>query len=327
MSRKELVQKCADFVTPVHTIVHIDQTVGEALDSIRNNRIEEKIFYFYVIDSDSHLKGVISTRKLLLSHSHVPIRDIYESSVISVNADCTLHSAMETLTNHRLLALPVVNEKNCLLGIIDIQLYLEEAVDVAQARRSATDLFQVLGLKLEEGKRRSVWQSYKTRMPWIFCNMFGGIACAIISRIFDLVLAEVLILAMFIPLVLTLSESISMQAMTYSLQIIHRPKISWRRIFYQILSESKMSALLAMTSGIIVGFLSLLWGDGVPPAFVIACGIIVSVIFSGIMGATIPLVLHANKLDPKVAAGPVVLMFADIITTTIYLSLGTWMLL
>lgn len=260
MSRKDLYQKCAEFVTPVHTIVNIHQTVGEALDSIRNNRVEEKIFYFYVVDTDFHLKGVISTRKLLLSQPHTPITDIYEKSVISISSEHSLQDALETLTQHRLLAIPVVNRENRLLGILDIQLYLEEAVDVAQARRSATDLFQVLGLKIEEGKKRSYWQVYRTRMPWIFCNMFGGIACAIISRVFDLVLAEVLILAMFIPLVLTLSESISMQSMTYSLQILHRPKISLRRIFYQIFTEWKMSSLLALTSGTIVGCLSLLWG-------------------------------------------------------------------
>lgn len=326
MSRKELHLKCSTFIKPVHTIVHIDQKVGEALEAIRNNHIEEKIFYFYVVDDASCLKGIVSTRKLLLSQPDVAIKDIFEKSVVSITAGHTLQDAVEMLTKHRLLAIPVVNEENRLLGIIDIQLYLEEAVDVAQARRSATDLFQVLGLKIEEGKRRSSWQVYRLRMPWIFCNMFGGIACAVISRIFDLVLAKVLLLAMFIPLVLTLSESISMQSMTYSLQILHRSKISLRRIFYQIFTEWKMSSLLAITSGIIVGCLSLLWGEGSLPAFVIACGIMASVTISGIMGATIPLVLHAQKLDPKVAAGPVVLMLADIITTAIYLALATWIL-
>jgi len=164
-------------------------------------------------------------------------------------------------------------------------------------------------------------------MPWIFCNMIGGFACAIISRIFELVLLDVIILAMFIPLVLTLSESISMQSLTYSLQLLNRPKISRNRILSRIAKEWKMVLFLALTCGIIVGGVSLFWGGGFPPAFSIAIGIILSVTITGTLGAAIPLILHSRQLDPKVAAGPVVLMFADVITTTIYLGLSTLLLL
>ena len=88
-----------------------------------------------------------------------------------------------------------------------------------------------------------------------------------------------------------------------------------------------MVSLLALTSGVIVGGLSLLWGDGWRPPIAIGVGIIISVTISGAMGAAIPLILHSRNLDPKVAAGPVVLMFADVITTAIYLGLSTWWLL
>lgn len=327
MSRNDLHKKVGEFISPVHTILQHNQTVVEAMRYIRRHPLEDKIFYFYVVDEDQQLKGVVSTRNLLLSHPDTLIHSITEESVVSVRADETLREAMEALTKNRLLAIPVVDDENRLLGIIDIQFYLDEAVDVAQARRSSTDLFQVLGLNLEEGKALSTWETYKTRMPWIFCNMIGGFACAIISRVFELVLLEVIILAMFIPLVLTLSESISMQSMTYSLQILNRPKVSNKRIWLRIAQEWKMVAFLALTCGVIVGGVSLLWGGGLPPALSIATGIILSVTITGTLGAAIPLVLHSRKLDPKVAAGPVVLMFADVITTLIYLGLSTlWLL-
>jgi magnesium transporter len=308
-------------------VIKDTETVDEALCSIRGHRIDEKIFYFYVVDQEFKLKGVVSTRSLLLSRPHMKICDIMEEEIISIKANETLQKAMELLTNQRLLAVPVVDESERLLGIIDIQLYLEEAVDVAQARRSSTDLFQVLGLSLEQGKTRSIWATYKNRMPWIFCNMIGGLTCAVISASFEIVLEKVILLAFFIPLVLTLSESISMQSMTYSLQLLHRPRISFRRIMLSIVTEWKMVILLALTSGLIVGATSLLWGEGYPPGIAIALGIIISVTISGTVGAAIPLVLHARKLDPKVAAGPVVLMFVDVFTTGVYLGLSTLLLL
>ena len=327
MSKKDLDQKVGLFISPIKTTVLITQTVDEALFHLRKSRIAEKIFYFYVIDEYGHLKGVLSTRNLLLSSPNQKISELIDGDILSISADHTLRQAMEKLTGNRLLALPVVDEDNRLLGIIDIQLYFDEAVDVAKVRPTATDLFQVLGLKLEEGKAQSLWNNYKTRMPWLVCNMVGGLTCAIISRVFELVLLEVILLAMFIPLVLTLSESISMQSMTYSLQLTQRPKISGRRILYRILSEWKMVFLIAITCGVVVGGLSIFWGQGIKPAYAICAGIILSMNVSGMVGAAIPLVLHARKLDPKVAAGPVVLMVVDVITTATYLGLSTWWLL
>lgn len=327
MSRDDLHRKVAEFIQPVDTTILINQSVGAALESIRSRQIEEKIFYFYVVDDEKKLKGVVSTRSLLLTPPGKKVHEILEDHVITVQADHNLREAMELLTLHRLLAVPVVDAEDHFLGIIDVQLYLDEAVDVAKARRASTDLFHVLGITLEEGKRRSSWETYRVRMPWIFCNMIGGIACAAISRVFELVLLKVIILAMFIPLVLTLSESISMQSMTYSLQLVNRPKLSRKRFFSQIFSEWWMVFLLAITCCVIVGGISIFWGGGIKPAFAIGTGILFSVTITGTIGAAIPLILHARKLDPKVAAGPVVLMFADVITTAIYLGLATWWLL
>ena len=157
--------------------------------------------------------------------------------------------------------------------------------------------------------------------------MFGGFACAVISRVFEIVLAKVLLLAMFIPLVLTLSESISMQSMAQSMQLLKKHRRSWKYTFGSLVREWQVVALLAITSGIIVGTVSLLWGDGVAPGFVIMFGIMCSVYITSTIGSVVPLIVHARKWDPRVAAGPVVLMFADVLTTLFYLSLGTWWLL
>jgi magnesium transporter len=326
MIKNHLQRKVGEFVSKIDLLIRQDQSVGEVLSIIRQEAAQDKIFYFYVIDAAHRLQGVVSTRNLLLSPSTTPISSIMEDRVISILADQTLQEAMETLSNYRLLAIPVVDREGKLLGTIDIQLYIEEAIDLAKGRRATSDLFQMLGITIEEGKR-SPWQIYKMRMPWLFCNMIGGIACAIISRVFSLVLSKVLLLAFFIPLVLTLSESVSMQSMSYSLQLLHRPRITNRRIFYQILLDSKIVIWLALSCGIAVGAISLFWGNGIDPALAILAGIVISVACSGAIGTGIPLLLHAKKLDPKVAAGPIVLTLADIITTTLYLSLSTaWLL-
>lgn len=326
MSHHDLSHPVGQFVSAVHTTLHEDQTIDEALVSLRHRKIDEKIIYFYVVNKEGHLKGIVSTRQLLLSSRHQTIKEIMIHDVVSLKENQTLQEAMELLAKHRLLALPVVDDKKRLLGVIDVDIYLEESVDVANARHSS-DVFQILGLTLEMGRQKSPWKNYKIRMPWILCNMAGGIACAAISFFFKAVLAKVILLAMFIPLILTLSESISMQSMTQSLHLVRQPNFSTRKIFRRILLEGKMVILLALTCGISVGLISLLWGGGIAPSVVIASSLFIAISVSASAGASVPLILYARSLDPKVASGPVVLMFADVITTTIYLSLASWLLL
>ncbi|MBS0621211.1 MAG: magnesium transporter [Verrucomicrobia bacterium] len=318
-----LVKDCA---APVHTVLNQDLTIEEALAGLRGKQIHDKIIYFYVVDGAGRLQGVVPTRKLLLADPKSLIKEVMAGSVVHVQEDQSLAEAMQLLTNHELLALPVVDQNQCLKGIIDVQLYLEESLDIANRRHQA-DVFQILGLTLEEGKNKSTWRSYRTRMPWIFCNMFGGIACALISRWYEGVLGKVLLLAMFIPLVLTLSESISMQSMTQSLHVIRQKRLSWRRIMQQLFAESRLALALALTCGAAVGGLSLFWEGGKLASLLIGVSIFLSITLSALMGAAIPLILYARSYDPKVAAGPVVLMLADILTTGIYLSLATWILL
>lgn len=313
----------SNFISPAKTVVSFDHSIEEALDSLRKRQIDEKIVYFYVIDDSGKLRGVVPARNLLLKKPDLKIKDVMESDVISVKEGLTLEEAIEILKKYNLLAIPVVDEHNKLLGLVDVRLCLEESFDVVKARHRQ-EIFQLIGINLGEGK--SSYKNYALRMPWLICNIFGGVMCAVISKYYSGVLSKVLLLAMFIPLVLSLNESISMQSMTHSLQILRSQNTSWRQIFSQVLAESKVVFLLSLTSGLGVGFISLFWGGGVLPGLTIALGIFSTIFVSAAIGTSVPIWLHAKQLDPKVASGPVVLMAVDIITTAIYLSLAAWWL-
>jgi len=325
MSKQDLSRSVVDFVNPVQTVVTPTQTIEEALTTIREKDIHEKIVYFYVIDDEGKLVGVVPTRRLLLRSPKTTIAEIMDTKVIALLSTQSLREAMHVFETHHLLALPVVDEDQHFLGVVDVQLYLEESVDVINQRRRG-DIFQMLGVTIEDGKRVTPWKSYRMRMPWIFCNMIGGLTCAVISKAFEVVLSQVIVLAMFIPLILSLSESISMQSMTLSMQIVQRRHQSMRYLRKLVVREWKTLSLLAMTCSVIVGSLSLFWGDGMGPASIILSGILISIIITGLIGAIVPIVLHIREWDPKVAAGPIVLTCADVITTSIYLSLATWWL-
>jgi magnesium transporter len=326
MKKKESKILVKDHTHPATVVVQEHQTIEAAINVLRKKQCDGKIIYFYVVDSEERLQGIVSARSLLLAEPQIKVREIMEPTVYCLEEDQNLEEAMEALSNRRLLALPVVDKEHRLKGVIDVQLYLEENIDVFKEQRNQ-DVFQLLGMTLEEGIHKSPFKTYKKRMPWIFCNMIGGIACAIVSNVFQLVLGKVLILAMFIPLVLSLSESISMQSMTQSFHILKKQHISFHRIFVRMFAEIRTAILMAITSGVLVGALSLFWGSGLLVSTTIAAGIFVSVSLSAVIGSSIPLLLHLKQLDPKVASGPVVLTISDVITTTLYLFLATWWLL
>ncbi len=326
MSKHDLQKYARECASEVHTILSFHDTIGEGIAKLHRSNISDKIVYFYVVDNEHRLRGVIPVRKLLLTDPKTPISEAMQKETVYIHEFDTLGQALELFEKHQLLALPVIDDHGCLLGAIDVEMYVDEPIDVASSMHQR-EIFQFIGFTLEEGKKISLWQNYSLRMPWLFCNMLSGIICAIISNFNEKVLAKFLLLAFFIPLVLTLSESVSMQSMTQSIQFLRSPRFSWGHAFKKIIMEWKIVSYISVSCGVVIGTLSLFWGEGVLPSLTIGIGIIISVIFSALFGITIPILLHRTKLDPKIASGPVVLMIADILTTLFYLSFATWWLL
>ena len=326
ITENDLEKPVSTYIIPVETHLNINDRIDEALHKIRTELSNEKILYFYAIDDEGKLVGTLSTRQLLLSDPTCFVGEVVQDQVVHLQHTQTLSEAMALFEKHHLLALPVIDAEGKLLGTLSVSLYMDGSFNVADARHRR-DVFKIMGLSVETGKKFSVVRGYRFRMPWLFCNMISGFICALIASRNEEVLNQFLLLAMFIPLVLTLSESVSMQSMTQSLQFLRRPKIQLKYIALQVKKEWSIVFLIAASCSLIVGLLSMVWGDGLAPSLVIGFGILVSVLISAGLGIVFPIFIHKTKLDPKVASGPVVLMFADAFTTFVYLSTASWFLL
>ncbi len=326
LSKEEMHRPVRDFVVPIEVVLYSDQTIEEALRILHHAKIEKEIFYFYVLDKIGQLKGVVATRALVLNPPQIPLREVMVTNFAFLNAEQSMKEAMHEIEKHRLLALPVIDDQFHFLGVIDVEIYFDETIKKIDGvmRR---DIFQFIGLKIEEGKIGTAWKGYRLRMPWLLCNVVSGLVCAMIANYFQIVLAKFLILAMFIPLVLTLCESVSMQAMTQSLGILRSPRFLWAIIRRRISLEIKTVLFLSLTCAVGVGVLTWFWGHGWSPAYAIGASLLIAIMVSAIVGMLIPLTLRLCKLDPKLAAGPVILMIVDVAATAIYFSLASlWLL-
>ncbi len=299
-------------------------TVTGALARIREQGAAEQIIYFYVVDADQRLVGVLPTRRLLLAAPEARLQDIMISRVVTIPETATVLEACEMFVMHKFLAFPVVNAERRLVGVINVGMFsqfTEQALGLSE-RAHIEEIFERIGFHVAEVQGASPVKAFRLRMPWLAATLGGGICCALVSGCFETTLTARIVLAFFLTLVLGLSESVSAQSVTVTVETLRgrTPNRAW---FLRALRKEAASALLlGGVCGLMVGLTAWLWRGQAAPALVIGASIAVSMVLACLIGLSVPAALHRLKLDPKIAAGPVSLALADICTLLIYLNVA-----
>jgi len=302
-----------------------DQTVREAIEAARASPPEGRIIYFYVLDSDDRLVGVVPTRRLLLSGDTVTIREIMVQRVVAIPSSATVLDACEFFLLHRLLAFPVVDAERGMLGVVDVDLYTNELADLDR-REDLDDLFQLIGVHYQESQSRSPVASFASRFPWLVTNIAGGLVAAFLSGLFQAELERAVALAMFIPVVLALAESVSIQSVSIALQRLHGRRPTVASLLRDVRTESATGFLLGGTAAAVVTIVALAWLGQGPVVLALLGGITGGVVAAAIIGAAMPNLLRLLSREPQVAAGPISLAATDMVTLTLYLCLARWLL-
>jgi len=300
-------------------------TVQQALDAIRRQGLGEKIVYFYVVDADRRLAGVLPTRQLLTAPLDRRLSELMIRRVVALPDTATVLEACEAFVLHRFLALPVVDKLQKIVGVVDVGLLTEEAFDIAE--REQTDaLFESIGFRVSQVHGASPLRAFRFRFPWLLATIGSGTFCALLASVYAVTLAKSIVLSFFLALVLGLGESVSIQSMTVTIQALRttRPSLGWyARAFRR---EAGTALLLGAACGIVVGLIIWLWRGTGWTGFTVGASILLALCAACFFGLSIPAVLHALRLDPKVAAGPVTLALTDIFTLLFYFRLAAMLL-
>ena len=307
------------------TQIPVGQTVGEALERLRQQPPKGRIIYFYVLDADGRLQGVVPTRRLVLSPPDQRIAEIMVRQVVALPAAATVLEACEFFIQHRLLAFPVVDGQNRVLGVVDVELYTSELGQLSDANQR-DDLFQLIGVHVAGAHQTSPLFAFRHRFPWLGCNLAAGILAAFLSGVYQEVLDKVVALAFFIPVVLNLAESVSSQSVSLALQALHGQPPSWRMIPGRLAGELATGLTLGLAAGSVVALVGLVWLGQARVALSLLAGISGGVAIAAALGTALPFVLRLLHLEPRVAAGPIALAGADIVTILLYLNLARWLL-
>jgi magnesium transporter len=281
-----------------------------------------RIIYFYVVDKHMRLVGVVPTRRLLLSPAEKTIAEIMIPHVIAIPADATVLEACEFFTLHRLLAFPVV-ESGILVGVVDIDLYTEELAGTGESPAEGADVFQLIGVRLTRSQQARPLAAFSGRFPWLLCNVAGGSIAAILAGIYQVELNwNNAVLALFIPVVLALSESVAIQSVTLTLEGLRGATPSRRDLIARMGHELVTGLLLGVGTGVIVALLAVLWHGFANLFLILLGGIAFGVTGAAVCGLAIPYILRLMSRDPQVAAGPIALTCADVVTLLAYFNLA-----
>jgi magnesium transporter len=324
-----MIQSLAHSDRPVTTVaredfivLRQDLTVQQALDTIRLRDLGERIVYFYIVDAQDRLVGVVPTRRLLTAALEQCISDIMVKRIVTIPHTATVLDACEFFVMYRFLAFPVVDEQQHMIGVVDVSMFTDEVFDIAE-RQKTDEVFELIGFRAAQVRDASPIRVFRYRFPWLLATISSGLLCAMLAGAFEATLAQSIVLTFFITLILGLGESVSSQSMAVTIQALRAARPTLRSYLRTLRRELKTALLLGIACGATVALIAGLWRQEIAPALVIGGSIVLSLCSACVTGLSMPTLLHALRLDPKIAAGPVTFALTDIFTLLFYFTLAT----
>lgn len=316
----------AGLMTPRYIALRGSVSVAQAFHFIRNNIEEvETIYYVYVLDELRRLIGVVSIRDLMSTRDEVKISDIMQSPVISVRDDTDQEEVAILLRESHLLAVPVIDKNHILLGIVTVD-------DVIQVIRDehTEDIYKMGAM---EGSTKpyletSVFGLMRKRLPWLSFLLLAGTITTNVLAAYKGLIASAAFLTLFIPVITQTGGNSGTQSSTLIIRGLATGEIKSRNFWRVLFKEITVGLLLGAAMGIII----FLRGVFLPPgiqlwqAVSVSASLIFVVIFSTVTGALVPLLLQKIKLDPTVAAGPLMSTLIDVCGLTIFFEVSSLIL-
>ncbi len=295
-------------------------TVGEALSKIRlQDEDKETIYYAYVTDDNRKLHQVVSLRQLLFSIPDVLIRDIASNRVIKARTEMRQEEVAQLMKRYDLLALPVVDREDRLVGIITI----DDVVDILE-EEATEDIQKLAGVSGgDEAALSPPWVTVRKRLPWLLGNIGLYIGAASAIAPFQPVIAMVPVLAVIMPILSNASGNVAIQALSVTVRGLGVGEVTPRDTLKILRKEILAGLATALGLGLSLGILSLIWSSPLERwvAIVAALVMAINVFVAATMGTLLPMTLKRINLDPALISGPLLTTTLDAIGFLTFLSL------
>ena len=290
---------------------HVDQSVRDVLDDLRDHVQEYADYdvqYVYATDDAGVLRGLIKIRDVVLTPGTQPLASIMNANPTLVNADLSIDDLEDIFDRYAFNAIPVVDQQQHLVGVVR-----RAAVEEAHGERAERDLMRVSGIVAGEELRSMPLASRSLRrLAYLVPNiLLMIISISVIAAFEDLVLKDVISLAIFLPLVAGVAGSAGNQALAVSIRELSLGVAKTNDTLRVLVKELQVGVVNGLVVGAVVFVVAYAMRGDPYLALVVGAALPATVIVSVALGGTVPLILHRLRIDPAMASGPIITTLID----------------
>ena len=296
----------------------LDWSVSRCLVELRRQGEEvENVYTIYVVDDINKLVGLLSLKRLIFADTSMHIRDLYQKkNIISAKTSDSSEDVANRMYKYDLVSIPVVDLQNKLVGRITI----DDVVDIIK-EEADKDFQMASGISDRIESSSSVWHISRARLPWLLIGMIGGIFAANVIAGFTNEISHIPTLALFIPLITAMGGNVGVQSSAIVVQALAKDNDHFDHIKTKIVKETLVGLLNGVFLASIIYGIASFFGNSTL-GFVVSISLFVVIVFAGLFGTIIPLILNKYKIDPALATGPFVTTLNDVLGLFIYFTVG-----
>ena len=297
-------------------VVNGNWSMPECLKEMRQQAEElDDIYYIYVVDDDERLCGLFPLKKMITSPSVSKVKHVMDTQIISVDVDTPIDEVTMLIEKYNLVAIPVVDKINRLVGQITVDDIMDEVREQTEHDQQLT-----AGLTQDVETGDSVFLQTKARLPWLIIGMLGGIGSSILLNCFTTTLGSHPEMALFIPLLAGMGGNVGTQSSAIAVQGLANNSLNSNHMFRHIVKEMVVAIINATILSLMVYVYNFfIYGPTDIVSLAVPLSLFVVVLFASGFGTLIPMVLERIDINPAVATGPFIQIINDLSGMTFYM--------
>ncbi len=298
--------------------------VGQMIDFMRaeGQELPEQFYHVILIDPKMHPVGYVALGRILASPRSTLLSDITEDSFRTVPVDQDEGEVAYAFNQYHLISVPVVDHSDRLVGVITI----DDAMSVLDLE-AEEDLLRLAGVGDESRVTDSVWETTKLRFPWLAVNLVTAILASLVIDQFEAVIAQLVALAVLMPIVASMGGNAGTQSLTVAVRAIATKDLTGSNVWRVIRREAAVGLVNGLAFAVLMGLVGWFWFDTAMLGAVLALAMIINLLVAGLAGILVPVLLDKFDIDPALASGAFVTTVTDVVGFFAFLGLAAVMLL
>ncbi|MCF0141959.1 MAG: magnesium transporter, partial [Parasporobacterium sp.] len=298
-----------------------NMSVYDAITRIRRTGVDkETIYTCYVTDYDRKLLGLVSAKDLLLSEEDALIEDIMETNIIFVRTHTDKEDVAQMFSRYDLLAIPVVDDENRLVGIVTV----DDAMDVME-EEATEDIEKMAAIRHVDKPylQTGIWATYKARIPWLMLLMISATFTSLIITKFEDALSASIVLSACIPMLMDTGGNCGGQASVTIIRSLSLEDIEFKDIFRVLWKEFRVGVICGLSLAAVNFIKMLIIGQGTVPIMItVSIALFCAVVVAKIVGCILPMLAEKVGFDPAVMSSPFITTIVDALSLLIYFGLA-----